>query len=535
MLIALFPCTALADNEAGEISADKVAKYQELLNSSSEANNNYCEIESVDGGTNSGSGKLGALSLEYSEILPYLQMYDQYIHRGDYIGYKTQLRPNGYSGQQYVIFTYRGNDVSSDPNRTINMDYFPDVYDVSTMTFWWDTSSCYLGEYTVATMTTSYNSYSGEWEIIDDSITEVTVHMVSSNVNMNGLMFVNTDFVDVGQEITVGLDEYEYITPFLTPLNSTSSHDISVTSPDTSIIEYTNYTGMMCIRGLRPGTAHIYATANGYTATLTVRVVANSSGYLNYVSRTNGTYYISVPEDYMFSAYADVTDVTTSWDYTVGSNGAIIFADEKFVMENGSIRYGFTDADGDRAYIELSGGMYIIKSPFVDVKASDYYFFPVLWAADYGITSGMDATHFRPGMTCTRGQMVTFMWRAYGCPVVSNVRNPFVDVKPGDYYYNAVMWAVANGITSGTDARHFSPNAAVTRAQTVTFLWRADGQYYVSSKNYFTDVKPSDYYYDAVMWAVAYGITNGMDATHFGPNSGCTRGQIVTFLYRFMA
>lgn len=122
-----------------------------------------------------------------------------------------------------------------------------------------------------------------------------------------------------------------------------------------------------------------------------------------------------------------------------------------------------------------------------------------------------------------------------GSPEVSGVKNPFVDVKPSDYYYKAVLWAVKNGITQGIDATHFGPNNTVTRGQTVTFMWRAAGSPQVSGvKNPFVDVKSSDYYCKAVLWAVESGITNGMSATTFGPNSGCTRGQIVTFLYRHL-
>ena len=175
------------------------------------------------------------------------------------------------------------------------------------------------------------------------------------------------------------------------------------------------------------------------------------------------------------------------------------------------------------------------ENPFVDVKEKDYFYQPVLWAVENGITNGTSKTTFSPNATCTREQAVTFLWRAMGSPEVSGVKNPFVDVKPSDYYYKAVLWAVKNGITQGIDATHFGPNNTVTRGQTVTFMWRAAGSPQVSGvKNPFVDVKSSDYYCKAVLWAVESGITNGMSATTFGPNSGCTRGQIVTFLYRHL-
>ena len=170
-------------------------------------------------------------------------------------------------------------------------------------------------------------------------------------------------------------------------------------------------------------------------------------------------------------------------------------------------------------------------NPFKDVKLADYFCEPVLWAVEKEITNGMDATHFAPANGCTRGQVVTFLWRAAGKPKASG-SNPFKDVKKADYFYDAVLWAVENGITNGMDATHFAPDSTCTRGQIVTFLYRAAGKPKVSGSNPFKDVKKTDYFYDAVLWAVKNEITNGMDATHFGPDSTCTRGQVVTFLYR---
>ena len=168
---------------------------------------------------------------------------------------------------------------------------------------------------------------------------------------------------------------------------------------------------------------------------------------------------------------------------------------------------------------------------FTDVAAGSYCYDAVQWAVANGITNGTDATHFSPNAGCTRGQVVTFLWRAAGEPTVGgNVG--FVDVAPGSYCYEAVKWAVANGITNGTDATHFSPNAACTRGQVVTFMYRAEGEPAVGGSNGFVDVAAGSYCYNAVQWAVANGITKGTDATHFSPSATCTRGQVVTFLYR---
>ena len=173
-------------------------------------------------------------------------------------------------------------------------------------------------------------------------------------------------------------------------------------------------------------------------------------------------------------------------------------------------------------------------NPFVDVAEGTYYYDPVLWAVANGITSGVDATHFDPNGTCTRAHAVTFLWRAAGQPEPKTTQMPFKDVKAGSYYEKAVLWAVENKITNGTSTTTFSPDKNCTRAQIVTFLWRSEGEPYASdSNNPFTDIT-SDYYMDAVFWAVKEGITNGTTPTTFSPNDRCTRAQIVTFIYRAM-
>ena len=170
---------------------------------------------------------------------------------------------------------------------------------------------------------------------------------------------------------------------------------------------------------------------------------------------------------------------------------------------------------------------------FMDVSANAYYADAVKWAVDKGITSGTSTTTFSPNMSCTRAQMVTFLWRANGSPKATG-SNPFVDVSSSAYYYDAVLWAVEKGITSGTSATTFAPDATVTRGQTVTFLWRANGSPAVTGSS-FTDVAADAYYASAVAWAVSENITAGTGSNLFSPGSNCTRAQIVTFLYRDMA
>ena len=190
--------------------------------------------------------------------------------------------------------------------------------------------------------------------------------------------------------------------------------------------------------------------------------------------------------------------------------------------------------------ITLSNGTYagfveIHPQPFVDIKTSEYWFYPILWAYENNpqITNGTDTTHFSPRKDCTRAQVVTFLWRANGCPKPKSTSCPFTDVKSGSYYYEAMLWAVEKGITTGTSATTFGPDKACTRAQVVTFLWRAKGSPAPNSTSCpFTDVKPDSVYYKAILWAVEQGVTTGTSDTTFGPSKVCNRGQVVTFLYR---
>ena len=172
---------------------------------------------------------------------------------------------------------------------------------------------------------------------------------------------------------------------------------------------------------------------------------------------------------------------------------------------------------------------------FKDVPKNAYYYDPVMWAVQNKITSGTgDGTTFEPNAVCTRGQVVTFLWRAAGKPEPKNAENPFVDVKPTDFFYNAVLWARENNITSGTgDGTTFEPHANCNRAQIVTFLFRAKKGQTNEQYNPFFDVPADAYYNKAVLWAVENKITTGTgDGTTFEPNAGCTRGQVITFLYR---
>ena len=175
----------------------------------------------------------------------------------------------------------------------------------------------------------------------------------------------------------------------------------------------------------------------------------------------------------------------------------------------------------------------MLPSAFTDVAPGAFYFDPVKWAVDKGITSGTTPTTFDPNGSCMRAVVVAFLWQAAGSPEPTSDHNPFTDVKPSDFYYKAVLWAVEKGITSGLTPTTFGPKVMCNRAQVVTFLYRAMGSPQVSAVDCpFSDVKEKDFYYKPTLWAVEKGITAGLTATTFGPLSICNRAQVVTFLYR---
>ena len=200
------------------------------------------------------------------------------------------------------------------------------------------------------------------------------------------------------------------------------------------------------------------------------------------------------------------------------------------VTDAGSNTYTFVM---DNAPVELSVLFLRENNPFLDVNETNYYYDPVLWAAENGITNGVDATHFGSTTACTRGQVVTFLWRAAGMPEPASTSHPFTDVNPKAFYYKAMLWAVENGITNGVSADRFDPNGVCSRAQVVTFLHRSKGSPEPKlEENPFTDVAAQKWYTDPILWALENGVTTGTSATTFGPNAQCIRAQVVTFLYR---
>ena len=273
-------------------------------------------------------------------------------------------------------------------------------------------------------------------------------------------------------------------------------------------------------------------------------------GYINPSSNSGSSTYTITLEP------ANNGDVTSS--HKTASKGTTVTL--TVVPDKGYTLETLTVTDGSGKEIELTNkgdGKYTFKMPgskvtvkatfmednsmlnfFVDVFPGDYYYDAVLWAAENDITGGVDDTHFAPNATCTRAQAVTFLWRAARCPAPQSNAMPFTDVAEGSYYHDAVLWAVENGITKGTSDTAFSPNATCTRAQIMTFIYRSEQaqgggmQGAWMFQNPFSDVDLESYYGEAVMWAVANGVTSGTSDTTFSPNANCTRAQIVTFLYR---
>ena len=283
-------------------------------------------------------------------------------------------------------------------------------------------------------------------------------------------------------------------------------------------------------------------SGNTYTVSVYVPPVTPPGGGGSSGSSSSGDYIVSVDKTThgkvtVSPSRADKGDTVT---ITVKPDTGYEL-DELTVTDKDGDEIKLTEKDDNKFTFKMPGSKVTVEAsfklietepenPFTDISKSDYFYDAVLWAADKGITSGVTDTLFAPNVSCTRAQMVTFLWRANGSPVVDYAMN-FTDVPADAYYADAVCWAVSKGITSGTSATTFAPDMTVTRSQTVTFLYRAAGTLAVSGGS-FADVDANAYYADAVAWAVTEGITSGTSATTFSPNAPCTRAQIVTFMYR---
>lgn len=325
------------------------------------------------------------------------------------------------------------------------------------------------------------------------------------------------------------------LTATITPENATNK-DLTWTSDKEEVATVSD--GV--VSAVAAGTAHITVTTadGGKTATCVVTVTRRSS------SSSKPSYPITTPDK---TENGSVTVTPTS-----AKRGSVVTItvtpDAGYVLDKLTV----TDKDGkelsltkksdtEYTFVMPAGKVEITPSfvkqaeepsrVFVDVKTGDYFYDAVLWAVEKGITNGTSAETFSPEDPCTRAQIVTFLWRAAGSPVV-NYAMDLSDVAGDAYYAEAVRWALSEGVTTGTSADQFSPDATCTREQAVTFLYRAAGSPAVSGESAFEDVGADAYYARAVAWAAQNGVTNGISQALFGTGSDCTRAQIVTFLYR---
>ena len=395
--------------------------------------------------------------------------------------------------------------------------------------------------------------------------TAPAVNGTNVNYQLNGT--VGTAFV----EVKVKPDSSNYANASFTltfVVNDKENVSGSISFPDGSAV----YTGT--------GIKYENATISGYSGTLRYGYTPNASTGASLdasgLPLTVGTYTVAVTfnSDASFgykTATFTITKATPTGTpgYTKLETSGKTLADAKLtvgtirpagtiawdlplttVLEDGkAYAWTFTPADTHN-YTILTGtlvpyvddGMDYIPGViggntgsfnFHDVSRLDYFYDAVKWAAENGIASGTGRYTFSPNAVCTRAQTVTFLWRAAGSPLPRYRVCPFTDVKPSDYYYNAVLWAVEQGITTGLNATTFGPDVTVTRGQVATFLYRAASAAKPSTFNPFTDVKTTAYNYDAILWAYDNRITTGTSDTTFSPDAYCTRAQIVTFLYRY--
>lgn len=332
------------------------------------------------------------------------------------------------------------------------------------------------------------------------------------------------------------------LTATINPANA-ANKSLTWTSDNTAVATV-NENGV--VTAVAEGTAKITVkTADGEkTAVCTVTVTAKTSGSSSSSSSSRPSYPITTP-DKTENGSVNISSTSAKRGSTVTIT---VTPDAGYVLDELTV----TDKDGkDVALTKKSDTEYTFVMPagkveitpsfvkqaeepsrvFVDVKTGDYFYDAVQWAVGKGITNGTSAETFSPEAPCTRAQIVTFLWRAAGSPVV-NYAMDLSDVAGDAYYAEAVRWALSEGITTGTSDHTFSPDAVCTREQAVTFLYRAAGSPAVSGESAFEDVGADAYYARAVAWAAQNGVTNGISQTLFGTGSDCTRAQIVTFLYR---
>ena len=364
------------------------------------------------------------------------------------------------------------------------------------------------------------------------TVTAAPVPATSITLNQNGLFLYSNTTPNTAT-----------LTATVEPANSTDT--VSWSSSNNDVVTVEN--GV--VKAVGNGTATIMATAGSCSATCEVTVTRYSSGggtvtptySVTTPAADNGTVTVS-PKN---ASKGTTVTITVKPDDGYELDELIVTdknGDELKLTDKGNGKFTFTmpgsKVEIEASFVEIEEP--IVVPEFTDVPADAYYADAVEWAVKNGITIGTgDGTTFSPDLGCTRAQVVTFLWRAAGSPAPKSTVNPFVDVLPGEYYAEAVLWAVENGITVGTNAEGttFSPDEICSRAQIVTFLWRSENRPAASTSGSFVDVASDTYYTGAVEWAAENAITVGTnpEGTMFSPDEDCTRAQIVTFLYRYMA
>lgn len=340
---------------------------------------------------------------------------------------------------------------------------------------------------------------------------------ITVNSATGGSASVNANPASAGQTVTITLSASNGYTPSGVTVKDSSGKTVSV-SGSGSKYTFTMPSGSVTVT---PS-----FTLSQTVRKATVSVSPNSMG-------TTTTTAAATSNQVDAGSSVGVTTLPASGYRTMGVN----------ISTNGGAATATRQGDNYFTFTVPSNATAVTVTPvydrdngtkFSDVWSTEYYSKSVAWAVRQGITNGTSTYGFSPSVTCTRAQMMTFLWRVAGRPTVSGVNNPFVDVYPGmgSDYYNAILWAVSKGITNGTDATHFSPSGTVTRAQAITFLYRYEGSPTVSASTGFYDVPSTEYYARAVSWAKSKGVTDGTSTYYFSPSQGVTRAQAVTFLYR---
>ena len=345
--------------------------------------------------------------------------------------------------------------------------------------------------------------------------------------------------IKLNKELSMKVGTTDTLTPVFTPANATEQ-TVTWTSSDKTVATV-DQNGKVTAVGLGTATITVLTKDGGYTDTCTVTVSNPSSS-----SGSHTTYYpvntpakseggsVVVSQKSASKGSAVTVTVTPESGYQVSSVQAVDEDGKKLTLtDKGDGKYTFV-MPGSK--VEVSASFAQVQkpeepSPYRDVSKDSYYYDAVQWASDKGITNGVSDGVFAPDWVCTRGQIVTFLWRSVGSPAPKTAEMPFADVAEDAYYAQAVLWAVENGITKGTSETTFSPDQTCTRAHAVAFLYRLAGSPAVTGSS-FQDVTADAYYNAAIAWAVQQGITKGTSETTFSPDEACTRAQIVTFLYR---